>query len=119
MKLIIAYIKPEMLMQVKRALLAADFTKFSVTNALGVGAEPGIFEYYRGAEVEVDLLKKVRLEIAVDDAHVEMVCQIISDSARTPEPDRTGDHGDGKIFIVQLHDVVRIRTGERGVVAIR
>jgi nitrogen regulatory protein P-II 1 len=118
-KLIVAYTKPEMLMQVKRALLAADFTKFSVTNALGVGAEPGIHEYYRGAEVEVDLLKKVRLEIAVDDKDVEPVCRIIADNARTPEPDRTGDHGDGKIFILQLHDVVRIRTGERGAVAIR
>ncbi|MEO1512401.1 MAG: P-II family nitrogen regulator, partial [Planctomycetota bacterium] len=64
MKLIIAYIAPEALNPVKQALLRADVTKMSVTNALGCGAERGYREMYRGAEVEIDLLKKVRLEIA-------------------------------------------------------
>ncbi|MEJ2538979.1 MAG: P-II family nitrogen regulator [Gemmatimonadota bacterium] len=118
MKLIIAYVKPEVLTEVKRGLLAADVTKMSVTNALGCGAEPGYHEKYRGADVEIDLLKKVRFEIAVNDAYVERVVDTIIENARTPGPDHTGDLGDGKIFIVSLHDCIRIRTGERGPEAI-
>ena len=114
MKLIIAYVKPEVLREVKQGLLAADITKMSVTNALGCGAEPGYHEKYRGADVEIDLLKKVRFEIAVNDEYVERVITTIVERARTPGPDHHGDLGDGKIFVVQLHECVRIRTGERG-----
>ncbi|MEL6329621.1 MAG: P-II family nitrogen regulator [Planctomycetota bacterium] len=114
MKLIIAYIAPEALNPVKQALLRADVTKMSVTNALGCGAERGYREMYRGAEVEIDLLKKVRLEIAVNDGFVEPTVNAILEHARTDGPDQSGDTGDGKIFILQLEDCVRIRTGMRG-----
>ncbi|MEM7755191.1 MAG: P-II family nitrogen regulator [Planctomycetota bacterium] len=113
MKLVIAYIKPEVFTDVKRALLAADVTRFSVTNAVGAGAEKGLHENYRGADVEIDLLKKVRIEIALNDAFVEPTIEVICKHARTEYPDQTGDHGDGKIFIVPIEDCIRIRTGER------
>lgn len=114
MKLIIAYVKPEVLPMVKQALLLADITRMSVTNALGCGAESGYHEKYRGADVEIDLLKRVRFEIAVNDEFVERVIETILETARTPGPDHTGDLGDGKIFVLELNDCIRIRTGERG-----
>ncbi len=114
MKLIIAYIKPEVFTDVKQALLRADITKMSVTNALGCGAEKGYHEQYRGADVEIDLLKKVRLEIAVNDDFVEPCVKAILDHAKTHYADQNGDVGDGKIFILPLAECIRIRTGERG-----
>ena len=112
MKLIIAYIQPEKLSDVKQALYAAEVYKMSVTNALGCGQQKGYHETYRGADMEVNLLKKVRLEIAVNDDFVDPTVQAIIRGART------GSIGDGKIFIIDLPECIRIRTGETGRAAI-
>ncbi|MCS7306133.1 MAG: P-II family nitrogen regulator [Thermoguttaceae bacterium] len=112
MKLIIAYIQPEKLNDVKQALYAAEVYKMSVTNALGCGQQRGYRESYRGVDIEVNLLKKVRLEIAVNDNFVKPTVDAIIKGART------GNIGDGKIFILPLEECIRIRTGETGSVAI-
>jgi nitrogen regulatory protein P-II 1 len=112
MKLIIAYIKPHKLEDVKKALAQADVGKMSVTNSLGCGAQMGYEESYRGIKFEVNLLKKVRLEIAVNEDFVQKTIDAIISSART------GEIGDGKIFIVDLVECIRIRTGETGSAAI-
>jgi len=80
----------------------------SVTNALGCGQQGGYTESYRGVEMEVNLLKKIRLEIAVNEDFVERTVEAIIHGART------GEIGDGKIFILDLHECIRIRTGEKG-----
>jgi len=108
MKLIIAYIQPEKLNAVKQSLYAADIKKMSVTNALGCGAQGGFKKQYRGVETEVNLLKKLRLEIGVNDEYVDTTVKAIIDGART------NNIGDGKIFIIDLSDAIRIRTGEKG-----
>ncbi len=108
MKLIIAYIQPEKLNDVKQALYEADVFKISVTNALGCGQQKGYHESYRGVDIEVNLLKKVRLEIAVNDDFVRPTVDAIINGART------GKIGDGKIFIIDLPECIRIRTGETG-----
>jgi nitrogen regulatory protein P-II 1 len=108
MKLIIAYIQPHKLEDVKKALAQADVGKMSVTNSLGCGAQMGFQESYRGIKFEVNLLKKVRLEIAVNEDFVQTTIDAIISSART------GEIGDGKIFVLDLSDCIRIRTGERG-----
>jgi nitrogen regulatory protein P-II 2 len=108
MKLIIAYIQPEKLSDVKQSLYAAEVFKMSVTNALGCGQQMGYHETYRGADIEVNLLKKVRLEIAVNDNFVKPTVDAIIKGART------GNIGDGKIFITDLPECIRIRTGETG-----
>src|SRR4030067_218293 len=108
MKLIIAYIQPEKLNAVKQALYEKEVFKMSVTNALGCGQQKGYHETYRGADIEVNLLKKVRLEIAVNDNFVEPTVEGIIKGART------GKIGDGKIFIQDLGECIRIRTGETG-----
>jgi nitrogen regulatory protein P-II 1 len=107
-KLIVAYIQPEKLNDVKQALYAARVFKVSVTNALGCGQQKGYQETYRGVDVEVNLLKKVRLEIAVNEPFVEPTIGAITAGART------GRIGDGKIFVLPLERCVRIRTGEEG-----
>jgi nitrogen regulatory protein P-II 2 len=112
MKLIIAYIQPERLTAVKQALYEKEVYKMSVTNALGCGQQKGYHETYRGADIEVNLLKKVRIEIAVNDKFVEPTVDAIIRGART------GKIGDGKIFIHSLDECIRIRTGERGQEAI-
>ena len=112
MKLIIAYIQPEALTAVKKALYEKEIFKMSVTNALGCGQQKGYLENYRGAELEVNLLKKVRVEIAVNDDHVETTTDAIVSGARS------GNIGDGKIFIMDLGECIRIRTGEIGTEAI-
>ncbi len=112
MKLIIAYIQPHKLEEVKTALAKNEVGKMSVTNSLGCGAQQGYHESYRGVEYDVNLLKKVRLEIAVNDNFVERVKESIISAART------GQIGDGKIFIVPLEECIRIRTGETGSEAI-
>ncbi len=112
MKLIVAYIQPEKLSDVKQALYAAEVFKLSVTNALGCGQQGGYHETYRGVDIEVNLLKKVRLEIAVNDNFVKPTIDAIVAGART------GKIGDGKIFIVPLDECIRIRTGETGSEAI-
>jgi len=108
MKLIIAYIQPHKLNDVKRCLYKAEVYKVSVTNSLGCGQQKGYHESYRGVGMEVNLLKKVRLEIAVNDNFVEPTINAIIEGART------GQIGDGKIFVLDLPECVRIRTGERG-----
>jgi nitrogen regulatory protein P-II 1 len=108
MKLIIAYIQPERLTSVKQALYDAEIFKMSVTNALGCGQQKGYHETYRGADIEVNLLKKVRLEIAVNSEYVDATVDAIIKGART------GNIGDGKIFIMDMPECIRIRTGERG-----
>jgi len=108
MKLVIAYIQPERLNDVKQALYEAEVYKVSVTNALGCGQQKGYHESYRGVEVEVNLLKKVRLEIAINEDFVKRTIEAIIQGART------GRIGDGKIFLLDLAQCIRIRTGEAG-----
>ena len=112
MKLIVAYIQPEKLNDVKQSLYKAEVYKMSVTNSLGCGQQKGFHETYRGVDMEVNLLKKVRLEIAVNDNFVQQTIDAIVAGART------GQIGDGKIFVVELARCVRIRTGEEGAAAI-
>lgn len=97
---------------VKNALYKAQVFKMSVTNALGCGQQLGYQESYRGIKFEVNLLKKVRLEIAVNDDFLTKTVDAITQAART------GSIGHGKIFIMNLEDCIRIRTGERGEQAI-
>jgi nitrogen regulatory protein P-II 1 len=104
MKLIIAYIKPEQLSDVKQELFKREIHKMSITNAKGCGRQRGYTENYRGNEVEVNLLKKVRLEIAVNDEFVDTTIDAIVKGAQT------GTIGDGKIFVLDLGRCVRIRT---------
>ena len=108
MKLIIAYIQPQRLEDVKQSLFKADVTKMSVTNTLGCGAQMGYEESYRGVKFDVNLLKKVRFEIAVTEPFVGKAVDAIIEGAKT------GQIGDGKIFILDLGECIRIRTGERG-----
>ncbi len=112
MKLIIAFIQPERLNAVKQALYDAEIFKMSVTNSLGCGQQKGFHESYRGADVEVNLLKKIRIEIGVNDDFVQPTIDAVIKGART------GKIGDGKIFVIELAECVRIRTGEKGKEAI-
>lgn len=107
MKLIIALIQPEKLPDVKKALYDAQIFKMTVTNALGCGQQKGYEETYRGVVQEVNLLKKVRLDIAVNNDYVEKTLAAIIKGARS------GNIGDGKIFVLPLENCVRIRTGEQ------
>ena len=108
MKLIVAMIQPHKLPDVKQALFEKEVHKMTVSNALGCGQQKGFTETYRGVIQEVNLLKKVRLEIAVNENFVEPTVEAIIKGART------GNIGDGKIFILDLPECIRIRTGERG-----
>lgn len=112
MRLIIAYIQPHKLQDIKKALYKAEIHKMSVTNALGCGEQQGYEESYRGIKFEVNLLKKVRLEIAVNEDFVEKTIEAIVEGAKT------GQIGDGKIFVLDLIECIRIRTGEKGKKAI-
>jgi len=108
MKLIIAYIKPERLNDVKQALYEAQVFNMSVTNVVGSGRQRGFSETYRGVEQEVNLIKKVRLEIGVNDDFVEAAKAAIVKGART------GQIGDGVLFVLPVEESMRIRTGEVG-----
>ena len=108
MKLITAIIKPFKLDEVREALSAIGVQGITVTEVRGFGRQKGHTELYRGAEYVVDYLPKVKVEAAVDEAIVDRIIEAIEQSART------GKIGDGKIFIVDLEQVVRIRTGETG-----
>ncbi|MBU0650756.1 P-II family nitrogen regulator [bacterium] len=112
MKLIVAMIQPHKLPDVKKALFDADGHKMTVTNVLGCGQQKGFSETYRGIVHEVNLLKKIRLEIAVNDDFVKPTLDAIIKGART------GKIGDGKIFVLDLPECIRIRTGEKGKEAI-
>ena len=106
MKLITAVIKPFKLDEVREALLTVGVSGLTVTDVKGYGRQKGHTELYRGSEYEVDLLPKTKLEIAVSDDKSEEVVEAISTSANSNKI------GDGKIFVVDLNQLVRIRTGD-------
>jgi len=108
MKMISAIIKPFKLDDVKNALSDAGLHGMTVTEVKGFGRQKGHVELYRGTTVEVNFLPKVKIEVAVPDEKSDEIIKIISETART------GEIGDGKIFVYDLKDAVRIRTGERG-----
>jgi len=108
MKLVTAIIKPFKLDDVREALAEIGISGITVTEVRGFGRQKGHTELYRGAEYVVDFLPKIKLEIAADNALVEKVIETITNSART------GKIGDGKIFVFDLGQVTRIRTGETG-----
>jgi len=108
MKLVTAIIKPFKLDDVREALADIGVSGITVIEVKGFGRQKGHTELYRGAEYVVDFLPKIKVEIAVDDAMVDKVIEAISAAART------GKIGDGKIFVFDLTQVIRIRTGETG-----
>ena len=108
MKYIIAIIQPHKLDEVMSTLEKAEVPLVTVSNVLGRGRQKGVTEVYRGTKEAGSLLKKVKLEIAVNEEFVAPTIEAVTKGART------GEIGDGKIFVLDLHDVVRIRTGERG-----
>lgn len=112
MKLITAIIKPFKLDEVREALSEVNVTGLTVTEVKGFGRQKGHTELYRGAEYVVDFLPKVKIAVAVDDSIAENVIEAIINSART------GKIGDGKIFVSEIEQVIRIRTGETGPEAI-
>ncbi|HEX6207531.1 MAG TPA: P-II family nitrogen regulator [Actinomycetota bacterium] len=108
MKLVTAIIKPHKLDEVKDALREIGVEGMTATEAQGFGRQRGHTEIYRGAEYQVDFVPKVKIEIVTEDARAPEVVETIERSART------GKIGDGKIFVTEAEQVVRIRTGERG-----
>jgi len=112
MKLIIAIIQPHKLEAVKRELEAVEINLMTVTNVVGQGRQKGVTEIYRGAKEAGGLLNKVRLDIAVNEAFVEPAISAITKGAHT------GSVGDGKIFVTELAECIRISNGERGSAAI-
>ena len=108
MKLVTAIIKPFKLDDVRQALADVGVKGVTVTEVKGFGRQRGHTELYRGAEYVVDFLPKMKVEVAIDDDLLEQVVEVISNTART------GKIGDGKIFIMPLEQVTRIRTGETG-----
>ncbi len=108
MKLVIAIIQPYRLEEVKKALYDADVNLITVSEVLGHGRQKGVDEFYRGSKETGNLLRKVRLEIAVNDNFVEPTIKAITKGART------GKIGDGKIFVLDLPRCIRIRTGDEG-----
>ncbi|HNZ30130.1 MAG TPA: P-II family nitrogen regulator [Candidatus Goldiibacteriota bacterium] len=112
MKLIIAIIQPYRLEEVKQALYKSDINLMTVSEVLGHGRQMGVNEVYRGIRETGNLLRKLRLEIAVNDKFAEPAVEAIVEGAKT------GETGDGKIFILPLEECVRIRTEERGSKAI-
>ncbi len=112
MKYIIAVIQPDRLDEVLKRLTEKDIHLVTVSNVVGRGRQKGIAEVYRGHKEQGSLLRKVKIEIAVNDAFVELAIKAIIDGART------GQIGDGKIFVLDLPDCIRIRTDEKGSEAI-
>ena len=108
MKLITAYIKPERLTAVKQELFKKEIFKMSITNALGCGQQKGKPEYYRGVTVETNLLPKVQVDIVVSKVPVRAVIETAKKVLYT------GHIGDGKIFVYDVENVVKVRTGEEG-----
>ena len=112
MKLITAIVKPHKLDDVKTALKGSGITGMTVTEVQGFGRQSGHTEVYRGAEYTIDFVPKVKVEVLVDDAATDDVVNAVISSART------GKIGDGKLWVTEVADVVRIRTGERDADAI-
>ncbi|PQO34799.1 transcriptional regulator [Bremerella cremea] len=115
MKLVIAIIQPSRLEAVKEALTEVEVFRLTVMDCQGFGRQKGHTEVYRGHEFTVNLLRKVQLQIAVNEDFVEPTIDAIVKGARTGDK---GEIGDGKIFVVPMDDCIRIRTGERGPEAI-
>jgi len=115
MKLIIAIIQPSRLEAVKAALTEVEVFRLTVMDVQGFGRQKGHTEVYRGHEFSVNLLRKVQLQIAVNEDFVEPTIEAIIKGGRSGT---TGEIGDGKIFVLPLEDCIRIRTGERGAEAI-
>ena len=111
MKYIVAVVQPARLEAVKNALSGVEVFRMTVSDAQGLGRQKGHTEVYRGREYQVNLIQKVRIEIAVNDELVESTIEAIVRGGRTGEE---GKIGDGKIFVLPLVDCIRIRTGERG-----
>jgi nitrogen regulatory protein P-II 1 len=112
MKLIIAIIQPQKLEEVKQELYKVDVNLLTVNEVLGHGRQKGITEVYRGVRESGNLLRKIRLEIGVNDNYVEPTINAIMQGARS------GETGDGKIFVLPMEECLRIRTGEKGKTAI-
>jgi nitrogen regulatory protein P-II 1 len=108
MKLVVAVVKPFKLDDVKEALKTLGVHGMTVSEVQGFGRQRGHTEVYRGAEYEVEFVPKVRLEIVVDDTQVDEVTNAVVDAAGT------GKIGDGKVWVLPVEDVIRVRTGERG-----
>ncbi len=115
MKLIIAVIQPSKLEDVKAALSEVEVVRLTIMDVQGFGRQKGQTEVYRGREISVNLLRKVQLQIAVNEDFVEPTINAIIKGGRTGD---SGQIGDGKIFALPLEDCIRIRTGERGPEAI-
>lgn len=111
MKLIIAIIQPTRLEAVKAALTEVEVFRLTVMDVQGFGRQKGHTEVYRGHEITVNLLRKVQLQIAVNDQFVEPTINAIIKGGRSGQ---SGEIGDGKIFVLPMDDCIRIRTGERG-----
>ncbi len=108
MKKITAIVRPEKLEPLKEALFAARVKGMTISQVNGCGAQHGWKEYYRGTEVLLNMVPKVQFEVVVEDGEVDGLVDLVAKTART------GQVGDGKIFVTPVEDVVRIRTGERG-----
>lgn len=113
MKKIEAYIRPEQIEDIKESLKSLKLDGISVTQLMGTGNQRGYKEFVRGTEVDYNFLPKIKIELVVEDDRLEEVLGHIVETAKT------GKIGDGKIFISEIQDAIRIRTGERGVEAIR
>lgn len=112
MKMIVAILRPEKLEAVQAALDAKEIHLMTVTNVFGCGTQRGYTEQFRGGKIPIRLVQKIKLEIAVNDKFLEPAIDAIKNAART------GNIGDGKIFVLEMQDCLRIRTGETGGVAI-
>jgi nitrogen regulatory protein PII len=108
MKMIAAYIRHEALEPIRQELLAAGFPSLTVTEVKGSGRQRGVTERYRGSELTIYLRPKLKLECVVESQHVRLVTETILRHART------GEIGDGKIFVIPVEDAIRVRTGESG-----
>lgn len=108
MKKIDAYIRPEAFEPIRQELLKSGFPSLSIFDVKGSGRQKGITEHYRGAEVDVNVRPKLKIEIVVEDKDTKFVTETILKHART------GNVGDGKIFVIPVEDAIRIRTGESG-----
>ncbi len=108
MKLVMAIIKPFKLSDVKEALAELGIVRMTISEVKGYGRQKGHTELYRGSEYQIDFLPKVKIEIAVEDERVDKVLETIERATKT------GTIGDGKIFVLNLDEAIRIRTGERG-----
>jgi nitrogen regulatory protein P-II 1 len=112
MKKIEAIVRPERVSVVRKALEDTGYPGITITDVRGHGAQKGVVQHYRGTEFVVDIIHKVKLELVVDDTAVDKITKVIIENGRT------GQVGDGKIFISTVDDVIRVRTGESGAAAI-